>query len=101
MRVIDEGWVTVETAAHAAGVEASTLLAWCRAGTIDSFRDRQSPHQRFVRLDDVREHIYGIKGRPQTSLHTLIACYAGAQPRTSEARISDLQSLIRERELAS
>jgi hypothetical protein len=99
--VIDEGWVTVETAAHAADVDASTLLAWCRDGTIDSFRNRQAPHLRFVRLDDVRQHVYGIRGRPQTSLHTLIACYAGVQPRTSEALISDLQSLIRERELAS
>lgn len=98
MRVIDEGWVTVESAADAIEVSLSTLREWCRAGSIDSFRDGPV---RYVRLDDVREHVYGIKGRPQTSLHTLIACYAGSQPRTSEARISDLQSLIREREFAS
>jgi hypothetical protein len=90
--------VTVESAADAIDVSPSTLREWCRTGSIDSFREGPL---RYVRLDDARQYVYGIKGRPQTSLHTLIACYAGTQPRTSEARISDLQSLIREREFAS
>jgi hypothetical protein len=98
VKVVDAGWVTVESAADAIDVSPSTLREWCRTGSIDSFRDGPI---RYVRLDDVRQHVYGIKGRPQTSLHTLIACYAGTQLRTSEARISDLQSLIREREFAS
>jgi hypothetical protein len=98
VKVVDEGWVTVELAADTIDVSPSTLREWCRTGSIDSFRDGPV---RYVRLDDVRQYAYGVKGRPQTSLHTLIACYAGTQPRTSEARISDLQSLIREREFAS
>jgi predicted site-specific integrase-resolvase len=101
VRVIEEGWVTVDVAAHAADVDAATLLEWCRAGTIDSFRDRRSPHLRFVRQQEVRQHVSSIKGRPQTSMHTLIASYAGARQRSSEAGISALQGLIRERELAS
>jgi hypothetical protein len=98
VKVVDTDWVTVESAADSIDVSPSTLREWCRAGSIDSFRDGPV---RYVRLDDVRQHVYGTKGRPQTSLHALIACYAGAQPRTSEARISDLQSLIRERAFAS
>ena len=98
MKVVDVGWVTVESAADSIEVSPSALSEWCRAGSIDSFRDGPV---RYVRIDDVRQHIYGIKGRPQTSLHTFIASSTAAQRRTSEARISDLQSLIRERELAS
>jgi hypothetical protein len=102
VRVIDEGWVTVETAAHAADVEASALLELCRAGTIDSVRDRQSPHQRFVCLEAVRQYVIDIKGRPQTSLQHLIASTMGTREGpSSEARISELQGLIRDREYAS
>lgn len=98
MQAIDEGWVTVESAAHLVEMESSILVEWCRAGTIDSFRDREGAHRRFVRLDDVRRHVEGIRGRPQTSLHSLIASRSGARPgRSSEARISELQGLIRER----
>lgn len=96
--MIDESWVTVDAAARAVEVDFATLLEWCRAGAVESFRERQGAHQRFVRLDDVRQHVYGIKGRPQTSLRLLIASHAAAQPGpSSEDRISELQSLIRER----
>jgi hypothetical protein len=96
--VLDEGWVTVDAAARAVDVDPATLLEWCRAGAVESFRERQGAHLRFVRLDDVRQHVYGIKGRPQTSLRLLIASYAAARPGpSSEGRISELQGLIRER----
>jgi predicted site-specific integrase-resolvase len=98
VRAIEESWVTVESAARVVDVDASTLLEWCRAGTVESFRDRDGAHRRFVRLDDVRRHVEGIRGRPQTSLHYLIASHSGARVgRSSEARISDLQGMIRER----
>jgi hypothetical protein len=97
MQVIDEGWVTVESAARAVDMNASTLVEWCRGGVVDSFRDREGAHLRYVRLDDVRQHVEGIRGRPQTSLHYLIASHTGSRECTSEARISELQGLIRDR----
>ena len=97
MQVVDEGWVTVEAAARAVDMHASTLVEWCRGGVVDSFRDREGAHQRFVRLDDVRRHVEGIRGRPQTSLHYLIASHTSSRGSTSEARISELQGLIRDR----
>lgn len=102
MSVTNEDWVTLEAAAHAVDVDPTTLLEWCRAGTIPSYRDRQSPHQRFVRIDVLRQHVHDVRGRPQTSLQRLIASAAATQPGpSSEARISQLQSLIRERVLVS
>jgi len=100
MKVGDGDWVTVEAAARAVGADPASVLDWCRAGDVESLRD--GPHRRLVRLDDVRQHTYLIKGRPQTSLHSLIASAASALgERSSEARISEIQGLIRERAIAS
>jgi len=94
MQGLDGNWVTVDAAANTLGVAAETLRGWCRLGAIESFRE--GPHARYVRLDQVQAHVYSIRGRPQTSLATLIASSeVPAGPKG--ARISELQGLIRER----
>lgn len=88
-------WVTVEAAAHSLDVDAATIREWCRDRAVESFRD--GPTQRFVRLEQVREQIYAIRGRPRPSLATLIAGNLAEKGRPSESRINDLQRLIRQR----
>ena len=99
MKIVDGDWVTVEAAAHAVGVEIETVREWCRDGHVASFRD--GPYSRMVRLEDARNHCYLIKGRPRTSLHALIASATSTGTRhSSESRVSELQKLVRQRELA-
>jgi hypothetical protein len=93
MQAFDAGWVSVEAAAHALDIPASMLRQWCRDGAVESFRE--GPTQRFVRLDDVREQIFSIRGRPQPSLARLIAGNRGGD--SSEARIVQLQELVSSR----
>jgi hypothetical protein len=100
MKVVDAGWVTVEAAAQAVGVDLTILRGWCRAGDVQSFRD--GPYRRFVRLDEVQQHVHLTRGRPQTSLHSLIATHAAEKRgRPREALIAALQDQIRERTLTS
>jgi len=100
VKVVGADWVTVEAAAHTVGVDPATLREWCRAGDVQSFRD--GPYRRFVRLDEVQQHVNLIRGRPQTSLHSLIASHAARKRgRSSEARIAAMQNQIRERTLIS
>jgi hypothetical protein len=97
---VDGDWVTVEAAAQAVRVDVETLREWCRDGLVASFRD--GPYKRFVRLEDARQHGYLMKGgRPRTSLHALIASATGAGAgHSSEARVTELQNLVRERAMA-
>ena len=99
MKVVGADWMTVEAAAHTVGVDPATLREWCRAGDVQSFRD--GPYRRFVRLDEVQQHVFLIRGRPQTSLHSLIVSHAARKRgRSSESRINELQNLVRKRALA-
>jgi len=95
MQGLDGNWVTVEHAAHTLGVEVATVRDWARSGSVASFRE--GPIHRFVRLDEVREAVYAIRGRPRGSLLQMIASNEASAGRPNAARISELQGLIRER----
>jgi excisionase family DNA binding protein len=92
---MDGTWVTVDEAAHALGIDRDTVREWARSGSVTSFRE--GPTQRFVRLEEVREALYAIRGRPQGSLLQMISSHAAPADAAGRARISDLQGLIRER----
>lgn len=95
MQGLDGNWVTVEQAARTLGIDAAMVRDWARAGSVGTFRE--GPSQRFVRLDEVREAVYAIRGRPRGSLLQMIASNEAAAGRPNAARISELQDLIRER----
>jgi hypothetical protein len=95
MQAMGPNWVTVEAAAKTVDVGAATLREWCREGVVESFREGRTGY--FVRLHDVREHIYTIRGRPQTSLATLIASNARSSGHASGSLISQLQGIISRR----
>lgn len=94
-RPMDGTWVTMDEAAHTLGIDRATVREWARAGSVRSYRE--GPNQRFVQVEEVREALYAIRGRPRGSLLQMIASHATPAAATGAARISELQGIVRER----